>query len=191
MRPSCVVPVSSPIARPGRGRAGLAGVTWSFVAALTLFLAAPAPAKTPSKVDAPARHAPPFSLPTRTGTVTSDSLRGRVMLVDFWASWCGPCRQSFPWMSALHDRYGPKGLEIVAINLDKDRRAAESFLEKYPAPFAVAFDPSGNTAKAYKVWGMPSGFVIGKDGTILDSYIGFNPKESKKIETMIEEAMAR
>jgi thiol-disulfide isomerase/thioredoxin len=129
--------------------------------------------------------APRFTLPTRNASVSLDSLQGKVVYVDFWASWCGPCKQSFPWMKTLHDRYAPKGLVIVAINLDKDRGAAESFLEKYPAPFTVAFDPSGKTAKAYKVWGMPTSYVVSKTGTILATHAGFDPKRSGAIETEI------
>lgn len=160
---------------------------------LLLVLLLPAPRALAKSHDANARKtAPSFTLPTRSGTpVCSDSLRGKVVLVDFWASWCGPCRKSFPWLKTMHDRYSGKAFRIVAVNLDKDRHLANSFLEKYSAPFTVAFDPSGNSAKAFGVWGMPSGFVVGPTGTILYSYVGFNPKESGRIEAKIEEALPR
>jgi len=145
---------------------------------------APAPAKSASA------HAPSFALPDRLGkTVTLDSLAGKVVLLDFWASWCVPCRQSFPWMNALREKYGAKGLAVVAINLDKDRAAADAFLVKNPAAFTVAFDASGKTAEAYRVAAMPSTYVIAKDGTILVRHTGFDPKKTSEVETAIEGAL--
>ena len=140
---------------------------------------------------APTASAPAFSLPGRTGTVSLDSLRGRVVYVDFWASWCDPCRRSFPWLNSLNERYAGKGLTIVAIDLDKDRRAADAFLEEFPASFLVAYDPAGRTAEAYRVSAMPSSFLIGPTGALLSSHAGFDPRKVDAIETSIQEACAR
>ena len=141
---------------------------------------------------ATARLAPTFRLPTRSGgTVALDSLGAKVVLLDFWASWCEPCRKSFPWLATLQQRYGTKGLVIVAINLDKRRDAAEAFLEQYPAPFVVAFDPAGKTAEAFRVAAMPTSFVVGKDRAILAAHAGFDPKKTGTIESLIQEACAR
>ena len=152
-------------------------------------LASPAAAKSNAPDKSKPTPAPSFILPTRGGTVALDSLRGNVVYVDFWASWCGPCQKSFPWMKSLYDRFGSKGLVIVAINLDKDRSAADDFLAKYPAPFQVAFDPSGKTAKAYKVWGMPTSYVVSPTGAILATHPGFDPKRTAAIEAEIESAL--
>ena len=160
---------------------------WQTVIALLLCAAGPVSAASNEK--SPPKAAPAFQLPTRTGTVSSDSLRGNVVLVDFWASWCGPCKQSFPWLKEMHERYSGKGVTVVAISLDKDRHAADAFLEKHAAPFTVAFDPSGKSAKAFGVWGMPAGFVVGPTGTILYTYTGFNPKEASRVEARIAEAL--
>jgi len=135
--------------------------------------------------------APAFELATRDGKVSLESLRGRVVVVDFWASWCGPCRQSFPWLASLHERLASKGLTIVAVNLDKERSAAMGFLADYPAPFTVAFDPEGHTAEAYKVKGMPSTYVVSTDGRILYSHIGFDPKRTGELEAILQEALPR
>ena len=133
---------------------------------------------------------PGFELPGVFGQVASDSLRGKIVYVDFWASWCGPCRQSFPWLRTLHERYGDQGLAIVAINLDKDRAVAERFLAKYPAPFRVAFDPAGKTADAFHVQALPSSFLIGRDGRLLEGHAGFDPKYATSIESRIKKECA-
>ena len=155
---------------------------------LLVALALPCLAKTGAKDGSDPLAAPRFSLPARTGTVSLDSLRGKVVLVDFWASWCEPCRRSFPWLRTLHERYAARGLAIVAINLDKSREAAHEFLEQYPAPFLVAFDPSGKTAEAFRVSAMPSTYLIGPTGALLYSHAGFDPKQTGAIETRIQEA---
>lgn len=159
----------------------------AFLALLLLTLAPIAHAAAPAR----GAVAPSFTLPTATGSVSLDSLQRNVVLVDFWASWCVPCKSSFPWMTAMHQRYGPKGLAIVAINVDKSRKSAQEFLEKHPAPFIVAYDPDGKTAKAYHVWGMPTSYLVGHDRAILFSRSGFDPKHAKDVEAMIAQACAR
>ncbi len=134
------------------------------------------------------RRAPAFVLPTRTGTVSPDSLQGRITLVDFWASWCDPCRRSFPWMNDLYARYAASGFRIVAIDLDKSRDQADDFLARFPATFTVAFDSAGKTAEAFRVSAMPSSFLIGRDGTILYSHAGFDPRRTGDVERLIQEA---
>jgi thiol-disulfide isomerase/thioredoxin len=161
---------------------------WLAAGLLALGLAAPALAKAPP---APAGKAPHFALPTAHGKVDSDSLRGRIVYVDFWASWCEPCRRSFPWMADLHQRLAPHGLTIVAINLDKDRKAADKFLADHPAPFTVAFDPGGRTAEAFKVPAMPSSFVLGRSGEILYAHAGFDPAKTAALDTLLKEACSR
>lgn len=135
--------------------------------------------------------APTFTLPTRNGKVSLDSLRGRVVLVDFWASWCEPCRHSFTWMNEMQDRFSEKGLTIVAINLDKNRIWADSFLDKYPPSFLVAFDPTGKTAEAYKVGAVPSSFLISPAGMIIEVHPGFDPRKTEELESLIKEVCSR
>jgi thiol-disulfide isomerase/thioredoxin len=158
---------------------------------LALALAAPLPALARSAAPARSVPAPRFTLPTRGGTVSLDSLRGKVVLVDFWASWCGPCRKSFPWLKSLHERYAAKGFEVLAINLDKERDQADAFLDQYPAPFLVAFDPAAKTAEAFHVAAMPSSFLVGPTGTILYTHVGFDPGKTGAIEARIQEACTR
>jgi len=141
--------------------------------------------------DTAPRPAPAFTLPTLAGTVSLDSLRGRPVYVDFWASWCGPCRKSFPWMNDLQKRFGPRGLVVVAINLDKDRRPAEAFLREMSPAFTVAFDPAGRTAEAYGVPAMPSSFLVDAAGRIVATHAGFDSRKTAEIETRIQEVLTR
>ncbi len=141
--------------------------------------------------EAAPRPAPDFTLPSLQGSVSLDSLRGHPVLVDFWASWCGPCRKSFPWMNDLVKRYGPKGLEVVAIDLDKDRGLANAFLRELPPSFTIAFDPKGRTAEAYRVAAMPSTFLVGPSGNLIATHAGFDEKHAAELESRIQEALAK
>ena len=133
--------------------------------------------------------APDFSLPTRAGeAVTLSSLKGKVVLVDFWASWCEPCKKSFPWLKKMNDRLADKGFAVVAINLDKDRDKAEGFLQDRSIPFAVAFDPAGKTAQAFRVPNLPSSFLIDRAGQIVATHSGFDPKNVDDWEKRIKQA---
>jgi cytochrome c biogenesis protein CcmG/thiol:disulfide interchange protein DsbE len=154
---------------------------------LLLALAVPALAKAPPGVSPDPPLAATFELPTSAGTVTLAGLRTQVVLVDFWASWCGPCRQSFPWLSTMSERYGGKGLVVVAINLDKDRDLAEKFLRELSPPFVVAFDPQGKTAEAFKVTAMPSSFLVSRSGRLVYSHAGFDLRDTDAIEKQIQE----
>ena len=99
-------------------------------------------------------------------------LRGKVVLLDFWASWCDPCRQSFPWMSELQRRYAASDL-VVAINLDQDRKRADKFLAAVPAGFRIEFDPNGNLATQFGVTAMPMSFLIDRSGNVRERHRGF------------------
>jgi cytochrome c biogenesis protein CcmG/thiol:disulfide interchange protein DsbE len=138
-----------------------------------------------------ATPAPDFKLPTQNGTVSLEELRGKVVLVDFWASWCGPCRQSFPWMSDVAEHNAANGLVVVAINLDKSREPAEAFLRQFSPPFIVAFDPAGKTAEAYNVATMPSSYLVGRDGRVVYRHAGFDLRDTETLEKKIKEAIAQ
>jgi thiol-disulfide isomerase/thioredoxin len=131
-------------------------------------------------------RAPAFSLPTATGdSVALSGLAGKVVYVDFWASWCAPCRRSFPWMNELHQRYAGRGLVIVAINVDRSRVDAERFLAQYPAAFGVVYDPAGASPAAYAVPGMPTSYLIDPRGTIVHVEQGFGDDRKAALEARI------
>jgi cytochrome c biogenesis protein CcmG/thiol:disulfide interchange protein DsbE len=115
-----------------------------------------------------------------------ESLQGKVVLVDFWASWCGPCLQSFPWMNGLHARHAGDGLVILAVNVDQDRALADAFLKQRPPQFRVEYDAKGALAQAFGVEAMPTSFLIGRDGTVRARHAGFRDKQRAGREQEIE-----
>ena len=106
--------------------------------------------------------------------------RGRVVVVDFWASWCKPCRQSIPWLNAMRERYGASGLTIIGVNVDAERADADRFLRDVPIEFEIVFDPKGELARQFKVQGMPSSFVFDRTGKMVETHLGF--RDAKKDE---------
>lgn len=135
--------------------------------------------------------APDFTLPGIDAPVSLAEKKGHVVYLDFWASWCDPCRKSFPWMNQLKDRYGTQGLEIIAINLDKTRDKSKSFLAATLPRFTIAFDPQGETAERYQVMGMPSSYLIDRNGMIHHSHIGFRARDRATLESQIEELLTQ
>ena len=160
----------------------------ALVCALLLLPTSPAAATSRSASEAIAARppAPSFELPARDGTTLRlEDLRGEVVYLDFWASWCPPCLRSFPWMDALAERHAEAGLRVVAINLDADRAAATRFLDDQDAGFDIAFDPEGRVAEAYDLRGMPSSYVIDRDGRVARAHVGFRAKEAAAMEAAI------
>jgi cytochrome c biogenesis protein CcmG, thiol:disulfide interchange protein DsbE len=119
----------------------------------------------------------------------STQLNNKVVYVDFWASWCTPCRQSFPWMKELQENYRSKGLQVVAVNLDKNHKAAQAFLGETKAPFAVIFDSTGSIAKSYHLQAMPMSFLYGRDGNLRTSHEGFLPKDTLELNILIRKLL--
>ncbi|HEY5558449.1 MAG TPA: TlpA disulfide reductase family protein [Steroidobacteraceae bacterium] len=99
--------------------------------------------------------------------------RGQVVLVDFWASWCSPCRSSIPWLNAMQAKYGGQGLVIIGINVDKERIDADRFLAETPIHFEVVYDPAGRLPAQYDVPVMPSSFVFDRSGALVVRHAGF------------------
>ncbi len=137
------------------------------------------------------KPAPDFSLPgLKQPTVKLADYKGKAVYVDFWASWCGPCRQSFPWMNQMQEKYGKQGFEVIAINVDEKRADADKFLADFPANFTVAFDPSGATPKNYAAEKMPTSFLIDAKGNITYIHLSFRKDQTPELETRIKELLA-
>jgi len=115
----------------------------------------------------------------------SVSLAGKVVYVDFWASWCTPCRHSFPWMEELQGMYAKRGLQILTVNVDKDHAAAMKFLEDTGSDLTVLYDPKGELAKLYKLEAMPTTFIYGRDGHLVSKHLGFKQEEADSLDRVI------
>jgi cytochrome c biogenesis protein CcmG/thiol:disulfide interchange protein DsbE len=117
------------------------------------------------------------------------SFEGRVVVIDFWASWCVPCRRSFPWLNAMQSKYADDGLVIIGVNLDRESADADKFLEQFPASFDIIYDSEADLAKRFGVQAMPSSFVIGRDGTIRNRHLGFKTKKQDEYEAAFVAAL--
>jgi cytochrome c biogenesis protein CcmG, thiol:disulfide interchange protein DsbE len=115
--------------------------------------------------------------------------KARATYIDFWASWCGPCRQSFPWMNRMQAKFGPKGLRVVAINLDSQPADAQRFLAQVPAQFTLAFDPTAEAARRFGIKSMPSSVLLGADGKVVDMHAGFRDEDTGPLEARIAAAL--
>ena len=114
-------------------------------------------------------------------TVSLAEYRGQVVYLDFWASWCGPCRESFPFMNELQRDLAGRGLQILAISVDKTAEDARRFLARYPAQFTVALDTGAACPAAFQLQGMPSSYIIDKGGALRAVHAGFRNRDRAEI----------
>ena len=135
--------------------------------------------------------APEFSLKTLTGEEMSLSkYNGKTLLIDFWATWCGPCRESIPHLVHLHKTYRGQGLEVVGLSMDKgDPKTVDHFVKSLDIPYAIAIAPE-EIARAYGVNGVPTIVLIDKEGKIREKIVGFNTAIAKKIESRVAELIS-
>ena len=120
--------------------------------------------------------APAFSLKTIDGTDfnLADST-GKIVYLDFWASWCGPCKLSFPDMSKIHKEFSDEGVVVVAVSVDTDVKKAAKFIGRYPIDFIVLSDETGEVAAAYDLPTMPTTYLIDESGQIKYVHSGYRP----------------
>ena len=118
-----------------------------------------------------------------------DSLRGKVVYLDFWASWCGPCRLSFPQLEQLRQELGPRGFEVLAVNVDEVEPDALRFLEELPVSYPVVRDATGQTPRSYGVPGMPTGFLIDRAGVVRLIHQGYRKSDGASLRNAINELL--
>ncbi len=114
---------------------------------------------------------------------------GKVVYLDFWASWCKPCKESFPWMNSLLSKYPADSFVIVTINLDAETDAMHRFLAKVQADFDIYHDTRGQLAEQFEIEGMPASYLIDKNGKVVKNHIGFFTKHTDQYEREIEELL--
>ncbi|MFO1408426.1 MAG: TlpA disulfide reductase family protein [Steroidobacteraceae bacterium] len=129
---------------------------------------------------------PDFTLPARSGgTLSLDSLKGQVVMVNFWATWCGPCRQEMPLLEQIQQKYEPLGFTVVGINVEPDSAAAQTWLKGVGVTFPILFDRENTVAASFGVEGMPSTVFIDRNGTVRYVHRGYKPGDEAKYSDMI------
>lgn len=157
-----------------RGRVASGLLAGAFVAAAVWILLS---GSRPAEPIQPGRPAPDFELPTLSEgePVSLDSLRGQVVLVNFWATWCGPCEEEMPAMERLYRELGDREFELVAISVDRDAEAVRDFRERLALSFPILLDPEKRASAAYQTHRYPESYLIDRDGTLVSRFIG--PRE--------------
>ena len=138
---------------------------------------------------AQAQKAPDFSLKGSSKVVRLSDYHGNIVYLDFWASWCKPCRKSFPFMNEIQKKYQQQGLRVIGVNLDPEYKDAQKFLKTVPAEFILAYDPKGITTEKYQVTELPTSYLIDQHGQIIYTHKGFKDSTKNNIETKIIEAL--
>jgi cytochrome c biogenesis protein CcmG, thiol:disulfide interchange protein DsbE len=171
------------------------------VACLALSACGGASADSPGSSSGPSdglvgRPAPDFEVPTVAngkGRVSLSNLRGSVVLVDFWGTFCEPCKKSFPKLQDLHAKYSAEGLKIVGISEDEadDKDKIPGFAETYGAKFRLAWDGEKAAARTYKPETMPSSFLIDRKGVVRYAHVGYHDGEEVEVEKEIKELLGR
>jgi peroxiredoxin len=143
------------------------------------------------KMDLVGAPAPAWTRVAPLGSAPSSiaQLRGRVVLLDFWASWCGPCRMLAPRLSALKDKFGAQGLTVVGITTDEAERAAV-FAERHQMRYGVVVDKDGDTSRAYGVSALPTMILVDKKGVVREVFIGYDPSGDARLEATVKSLLA-
>lgn len=165
------------------------GLFWALTA-LLLSSQAKAAEQLLSAAQAPAAPACTLALQGDAAPATLDKFRGQVVYVDFWASWCGPCRQSFPFMDQLQSNLGDKGLTVVAVNLDEEAGDAQTFLASHPASFKIAGGSNAQCAANFHVEAMPSSYLIDRAGKVRYIHHGFRAGDAQRLQGLAASLVA-
>ena len=138
-------------------------------------------------------QAPNFKVPRLEvkGELELKKYRGKVVYVDFWASWCGPCRQSLPILNKIRKDYRKKGFEVIAINLDEERSDAMDFLKQFPVSYPTARDTTGKIPESFGLQGMPTAYLIDRKGRISLVHEGFKKSDERELRKKIKNLLAK
>ena len=140
----------------------------------------------PAAAAAPSGNAPDFTLRSAGGTnLRLQEQRGRVVMINFWATWCGPCRQEMPLLEKLYAKYKPMGFTMLGVNVEPDSKLAAGFLEKTPVTFPILFDVKSEVSKLYQVAGMPSTAIVDRKGNLRWVHRGYKPGDENEYQNQI------
>ena len=132
--------------------------------------------------------APDFTLKSLGGkNLKLSEMAGSVVLINFWASWCGPCREEMPLLNSLHKKYEPLGFTVLGVNVEQDVKGAEGFLENFPVDFPVLLDSDNRVSEQYKVIAMPTTVVVDRDGNMRFLHQGYKSGDEAKYRQMVKE----
>jgi peroxiredoxin len=130
----------------------------------------------PATATGPASAAPDFALPARDGgELRLSDLRGQVVMINFWATWCGPCRQEMPLLQQIHAKYEPLGFTMLGVNVEPDSAAAQTWLKGMPVRFPILFDRKSEVSASFGVEAMPSSVLIDREGRVRHVHRGYKP----------------
>lgn len=132
--------------------------------------------------------APDFTLKSRSGeNIKLSELRGQVVMINFWASWCGPCRQEMPLLDQIYQRYEPMGFTLLGVNVEEDSSAADRVLKEIPVSFPVLYDNKSQVSASYQVRAMPSTVLIDRDGKVRYLHEGYHPGYEDEYQKQVRE----
>ncbi|MEI2657076.1 MAG: TlpA disulfide reductase family protein [Nitrosomonas sp.] len=134
---------------------------------------------------------PTCSLTTLEGAPAHNlqELKGKVVYMDFWASWCPPCIKSFPFLNELENQLKEQGLQVIGVNLDEKVADAQAFLDSHPVDFSIVADPSKQCAKSFEVMAMPTSYLIDRKGNIRHIHRGFRSGETEELRALISQLL--
>jgi thiol-disulfide isomerase/thioredoxin len=149
-------------------------------------------AANPSTNAAEAGQMPPpcAAVDNKGATVNFDAYKGKVLLIDFWATWCPPCKKSMPFLNNLRNQHLKEGFEILAINVDENSEDAKNFLKENPVDYTMAYDPNGDCPQKFAVKAMPSSYLVDKAGKIRLVHLGFRDEDEAKIQNQVSDLLA-
>ena len=158
----------------------------------TLAFAAAVLSSTATFAVEPGAPAPAFTASTFDNKpVSLSDYRGKVVFVDFWASWCSPCRQSLPMYDKLAGEFAPSDFVVIAVNVDEEAADAKKFLTDHPVKYTIVQNPQGDIPKAFGLNGMPSSYLIDRDGMVRQRYVGFEPTDIAVLKTEITKLIGK
>lgn len=135
--------------------------------------------------------APDFTLKSQSGeNIKLSELRGKVVFINFWASWCGPCRQEMPVLDQLYQRYRDLDFTVLGVNVEENPDAARSLLKDVPVTFPILFDSSNSVTKLYQVKGMPSSILVDRDGNMRHVYMGYQRGHEQEYQNQVRALIA-